>query len=231
MPANGRTVVIVEQYADRAEAGRILGKLLAETTEPGESLRDAAARGEVIVLGLPRGGIVVAAEVAKALDAPLDAFVVRKLGLPGRSELAMGAVASGGVRVLNEDVLGWHTVSEEAFARVAAAEEAELARREAEYRGDRPPPDLGGKFVVLVDDGLATGASMRAAVAAVRASEPARILVAVPVAPPDAIALLESEGAEVLCPLTPRSFGGVGRFFRDFDQTEDAEVRELLSSL
>jgi len=221
----------VERYADRAEAGRVLGRLLAEELgEPGEPVDSATAGGQIIVLGLPRGGVVVAAEVARILRAPLDAFVVRKLGLPGRSELAMGAVASGGVRVLNEDVIAWHTVSEEAFDRVAAAEEAELARREAAYRGDRPPPELAGKVVVLIDDGLATGASMRAAVAAVRAHEPARIIVGVPVAPPDAIALLESEGAEVVCPLTPRSFGGVGRFFRDFEQTADAEVRALLAA-
>jgi predicted phosphoribosyltransferase len=209
----------VERYADRREAGRELAKRLTEF----------AGREDVVVLGLPRGGVVVAAEVARALDAPLEAFVVRKIGVPGRDELAMGAVASGGIRVRNEDVIRWHAVPDETFARVAAAEEAEMARRERAYRGDAPSLDLEGKIVLLVDDGLATGASMRAAVAAVAALRPGRLVVAVPVAAPDACTLLEKQGAEVVSPLTPRWFGGVGRFYRDFRQTSDEEVRRLLS--
>jgi putative phosphoribosyl transferase len=210
----------VDRYADRREAGRVLA----------EHLTEFAGRDDVVVLGLPRGGVVVAAEVARALQAPLDAFVVRKIGVPGREELAMGAVASGGVRVRNEDVIRWHGVSDQVFARVAAAEEAELARRERVYRGDAPMRNLGGKVVLLVDDGLATGASMRAAVAAVAELRPARIVVAVPVGAPDACALLEKQGAEVVCPMMPRWFGGVGRFYRDFGQTSDDEVRELLGA-
>jgi putative phosphoribosyl transferase len=168
--------------------------------------------------------------VAKSLGAPLDAFVVRKIGVPGRPELAMGAVATGGIRVRNDDVILWHRVTDETFVRVAATEEVELARRERAYRGEAPPPDLEGKVVLLVDDGLATGASMRAAVSAVALRNPARIVVAVPVAAPDACLLLEKQGAEVVCPLTPRWFGGVGRFYRDFGQTSDEEVRRLLGA-
>jgi predicted phosphoribosyltransferase len=208
----------VERYADRREAGRLLAKALTEF----------AGRDDVVVLGLPRGGVVVAAEVAQALEAPLDAFTVRKVGAPGRPELAMGAVASGGIRVRNDDVIRWHGVTDETFDRVAAAEEVELARRERAYRADAAPLDLAGKVVLLVDDGLATGASMRAAVRAVALQRPARIVVAVPVAAPDACDLLEKQGAEVVCPLRPRWFGGVGRFYRDFGQTSDEEVRRVL---
>jgi putative phosphoribosyl transferase len=208
----------VERYADRREAGRLLAKGLTEF----------AGRDDVVVLGLPRGGVVVAAEVAQALQAPLDAFTVRKVGAPGRPELAMGAVASGGIRVRNDDVIRWHGVTDETFDRVAAAEEVELARRQRAYRGDAAPLDLADKVVLLVDDGLATGASMRAAVRAVALQRPARIVVAVPVAAPDACDLLEKQGAEVVCPLRPRWFGGVGRFYRDFGQTGDEEVRRVL---
>jgi putative phosphoribosyl transferase len=208
----------VERYADRREAGRLLAKALTEF----------AGRDDVVVLGLPRGGVVVAAEVAQALEAPLDAFTVRKVGAPGRPELAMGAVASGGIRVRNDDVIRWHGVTDETFDRVAAAEEVELARRERAYRADAAPLDLADKVVLLVDDGLATGASMRAAVRAVALQRPARIVVAVPVAAPDACDLLEKQGAEVVCPLRPRWFGGVGRFYRDFGQTSDEEVRRVL---
>lgn len=210
----------MDRYADRSHAGWVLAKELDEF----------AGRADVVVLGLPRGGVVVAAEVARALGAPLDAFVVRKLGVPGHSELAMGAVATGGVRVLNEDVLRWHDITEAELDAVARNEEAELARREAAYRGSRPLPDLAGRIVLLVDDGLATGASMRAAVEAVRALEPSRIVVAVPVAPPESVELLRNDGAEVICPLTPAYFGGVGRFYADFEQVTDAEVGRTLAA-
>jgi predicted phosphoribosyltransferase len=208
-------------YADRREAGRTLAAALADVVPEGE-------RHDVIVLGLPRGGVPVAAEVARTLGAPLDVFVVRKLGLPGRPELAMGAIATGGVRVFNEDVVHSYAVSPAQLEAVAEREGAELARRERLYRDDRDPLDVTGRTVVVVDDGLATGATMRAAVAALRARGPRRIVVAVPVAARDSIAALHTDGVEVVCPLIPARFFAVGQFYDDFAPTSDAEVRAAL---
>lgn len=185
-------------------------------------------RPEVLVLGLPRGGIPVAFEVAQELNAPLDVFLVRKLGLPGHEELAMGAIASGGTRVLNEEVLNLFRVSPDVVDHVAAREEAELNRREQAYRRGRPPPPLQGRTVILVDDGLATGSTMRAAVAAVRQQDPARIVVAVPVAAPSTCEEFRHEVDEVVCAETPEPFHAVGLWYEDFSQTTDAEIRDLL---
>lgn len=205
-------------YPDRAEAGRRLARRLG----------GYAGREDVIVLGLPRGGVPVAFEVAAALGAPLDLMVVRKLGTPGQEELAMGAIGSGGARVLNEDIVAQLGLSEAAIERVEARERRELARREEAYRGERPPPELSGRCVILVDDGLATGATMRAAIAALRPLRPARIVVAVPVAPPDVVARLSRDADEVVCPETPEPYVAVGRWYVEFSQTGDDEVRELL---
>ena len=205
-------------YADRREAGRALGRHLAEF----------AGQSDVLVLGLPRGGVVVAAEVARALDAPLDALMVRKLGVPGYEELAMGAIATGGTRVLNQDVIAKLGIPAGALDTVAAAEETELVRRERAYRGDRAAPDVCGATVILVDDGLATGATMRAATAAVAAMGATRTVVAVPVAPLETIAEFAAAGIEIVCPLRPARFGGVGAFYANFAQTTDQEVRQLL---
>lgn len=185
-------------------------------------------RDDVVVLGLPRGGVPVAYEVASAIDAPLDVFLVRKLGVPGREELAMGAIASGGVIVLNEDVVAGLGISAEIIREVAERESRELTRREQVYREGRPMPDLSGKTVILVDDGLATGSSMRAAILALRRLEPARIVVAVPAAPSSACAELELEVDEVVCAMTPSPFFAVGASYWDFTQTTDEEVRDLL---
>jgi predicted phosphoribosyltransferase len=181
-----------------------------------------------IVLGLPRGGVVVAAAVASTIGAPLDVFVVRKLGLPTQPELAMGAVASGGVHVLNEDVLREAAVAAVVLEEVTARERAAVEARELSYRGDRPAPQLGARDVVLVDDGLATGATMRAAVAAVRAQEPSRVVAAVPVAPAETVAAFERDGVEVVCLIRPRVFASVGSWYRDFGQVSDEEVIRLL---
>jgi predicted phosphoribosyltransferase len=206
------------RFADRRAAGRALAPLLAHY------------RGDpsAIVLALPRGGVPVAFEVARALGAPLDVFVVRKLGLPGHEEFAMGAIASGGVRVDNPDVAPL-ALPQAAVDAVVARARAELARREALYRGDRAPLNLSGRTVILVDDGLATGASMRAAVAAVRMHAPARVIVAVPVAASETCAALRREADEVVCALTPAWFTAVGAWYADFTQTSDAEVHQLLS--
>lgn len=205
-------------YRDRREAGRFLARLLTEY----------AGRPDVVVLALPRGGVPVAYEVARALGAPLDLFLVRKLGLPGHEELAMGAIASGGVRVLNEDVVRALGISEDVVATVVAEELQELKRRERAYRGNRPAPDVRGKTVILIDDGLATGSTMRAAVAALRQQGPARIVVAVPVGAPETCAELQEEADEAICAQTPDPFYAVGLWYRDFSQTTDEEVRELL---
>jgi predicted phosphoribosyltransferase len=206
------------RFHDRADAGRVLaGRLAAYADRP-----------DVLVLALPRGGVPVGYEVARALRAPLDVFLVRKLGVPGREELAMGALASGGVRVLNEDVVRALGIPEEVLDGVTAAEEQELRRREQTYRGDRLQPDVAGRTVILVDDGLATGSTMRAAVAALRRLGPARIVVAVPVGAVDTCAELEAEADEVVCALTPEPFLAVGLWYEDFTQTSDEEVRELL---
>jgi putative phosphoribosyl transferase len=187
-----------------------------------------ADRPDVLVLALPRGGVPVAFEVARALHAPLDVFLVRKLGLPGHEELAMGAIASGGVRVLNDDVVRALHVPEDVVETVAAAEQQELERRERIYRGDRPAPDARGRTIILIDDGLATGSTMRAAVAALRQQGPARIVVAVPVGAPETCAEFQDEADEAICGQTPEPFYAVGLWYSDFSQTTDEEVHDLL---
>jgi predicted phosphoribosyltransferase len=188
-----------------------------------------ANRPDVIVLALPRGGVPVAYEVARALGAPLDVFIVRKLGVPGYEELAMGAVATGGVRVLNDQVVSGMRIPDYVIDAVAAWEQQELARREQLYRGDRPPPDVRGRTVILVDDGLATGATMHAAIKALRQQEPAHIVVAVPTASPETCNELRSEVDDIICAITPEPFYAVGLWYEDFSQTTDEEVRELLA--
>ncbi len=205
-------------FRDRAEAGQALAQKLSAY----------AGRDDVLVLALPRGGVPVAREVANALGAPLDVFLVRKLGVPGHEELAMGAIASGGVRVLNDDVVEHLHVPESVIDAVAREEQQELERRAREYRGDRPVPDVSGKTVILVDDGLATGSTMRAAAAALRRQQPARIVVAVPVAAQQTCEEFRDEVDEVVCALTPEPFYAVGIWYEDFSQTTDDEVRELL---
>jgi putative phosphoribosyl transferase len=206
------------RFRDRRSAGQLLARQL-----------DAYAhRSDVVVLGLPRGGVPVAFEVAGALDAPLDVFVVRKLGVPFQPELAMGAIASGGVTVLNDDVLTMADITPEMVARAVSAEERELARREHLYRSGRPPFALTGKIVILVDDGLATGSTMRAAVEAVKRLQPARVIVAVPVGASHGCRLLEQSADEVICLQIPVSFSAVGLWYEDFSQTSDDEVRMLV---
>lgn len=205
-------------YRNREQAGRVLG----------ERLKTYANRSDVIVLALPRGGVPVGAEVSVALRAPLDVFVVRKLGTPGQPELAMGAIASGGVRVLNEEVVGALQLSSEAIERVAEAEQRELERRERLYRGARPFPDLTDQVVIIVDDGLATGSTMRAVVQAVRQHRPAKVVVAVPAGAPDTCADLREEADEVVCAMTPQPFYAVGLWYEEFEQTSDQQVRDLL---
>jgi putative phosphoribosyl transferase len=205
-------------FHDRREAGRLLaGKLMKY-----------AGRPDVLVLALPRGGVPVAFEVARALRAPLDVFLVRKLGLPGREELAIGAIAPGGVRVLNEDLVRSLGIPESVIDEVAAREQQELDRRLRLYRDDRPPPSVRGRTVILVDDGLATGSTMRAAVAALRRQHPARIVVAAPVGAADTCEEFQEEADEAVCARTPDPFLAVGLWYNDFSQTTDEEVRELL---
>jgi putative phosphoribosyl transferase len=206
-----------ERFADRAHAGRELAERLGH-------LRGADA----LVLALPRGGVPVAAPVAAALDAPLDVFVVRKLGVPGHEELAMGALASGDVRVVNEDVMAASGVTRDEFETVARRELAELERREQLYRGDRSPLSPEGRVVVLVDDGLATGSTMRAAITALRRQRAKRIVAAVPVAPPRTCEELSQEAEEMVCVRRPEPFVAVGAWYDDFGQTTDEEVRALL---
>lgn len=205
-------------YSDRSQAGRILAR----------KLHAYEGRKDVVVLALPRGGMPVAHEVAEALEAPLDVFVVRKLGVPGQEELAMGAIASGGVRVISPEVVRSCGVSEREVEKVVAAERAELERREASYREDRPPLDVRGKVVILVDDGLATGSSMRAAIAALRLRSPARVVVAVPVAPRATNQRFASIADDVVCAVTPEPFHAVGEWYENFAQVGDDEVRDLL---
>lgn len=193
-----------------------------------ERLRDHAGRDDVLVLGLPRGGVPVAFEVARELGAPLDVFLVRKLGVPGREELAFGAIASGGAVVLNEDVVRSLGIDQATVEAVADRERAELARRAEAYRGTSEPPEVKGRTVVVVDDGLATGASMRAAVQALRRLEPRRIVVAVPAAAPQTCDQLRPEVDELVCAITPEPFFAVGMWYQDFSETSDDEVRELL---
>ena len=206
-------------FRDRTQAGEVLAG----------RLRDFAGRDDVIVLALPRGGVPVAFEVASDLGVPLDVFAVRKLGVPWQPELAMGAIASGGVRVLNEEVIRHLRISRGDIEEVVEEEERELARREAAYRDGRPRPELRGKVVILVDDGLATGSTMRAAVQAVRKFGPARVVVAVPVGAVDTCHDLRTMADEVVCAETPEPFFGVGAWYEDFGQTTDEEVRDLLA--
>ena len=208
-------------YADRRQAGKQLASKLA----------GYANRSDVLVLALPRGGVPVAFEVARALRASLDLFLVRKLGVPGQEELAMGAIATGGVRVLNEEVTGRIDISSSTIDEVASREEQELKRRERLYRGDRPAPNVQGRTVILIDDGLATGSTMRAAVTALRKMQPSEIIVAVPVAAAETCADLRSEVDEVICGATPEPFMAVGAWYSDFEQTSDREVRELLDRI
>jgi putative phosphoribosyl transferase len=205
------------RFRDRQHAGELLA----------EKLQQYAGRDNVLVLGLPRGGIPVALEVAQGLGAPMDVFVVRKLGVPGHEELAMGALASGGVRVINESVVAELGIDEATIARAAAAENAELGRREHAYRGDGGPIEMGGRTVILVDDGIATGSTMRAAVIAVRAQDPERLVVAVPAAAEQACAMLHAEVDEIVCLFTPEPFHAVGSWYDDFAPLSDESVREL----
>ncbi len=208
------------RFIDRREAGARLAARLAPYAD----------RRDVTVLGLPRGGIPVAYEVARALHVPLEAFVVRKLGLPGHEELAMGAIASGGVRVLDDAIIRMADVSPLALADVTSAELSELARRERRYRGGARFPALGGRTVIVVDDGIATGASVVAAVRALRAQHPARIVVAVPVAPSASCGRLRREADECICLAEPEPFFSVGAWYDDFGQTGDDEVEALLAA-
>ena len=208
-------------FEDRTSAGRQLAAALS----------DYSGRDDVVALGLPRGGVPVAREVAAALDAPLDVFLVRKLGVPGHEELAMGAIASGGARVMNPHVVRQLGIDEATIARVAEAERAELERRERVYRNERAPAPIQGRIAILIDDGLATGASMRAAVSAVRSLEPTEAVVAVPVAPPETCALMEQEADRAVCVEMPEPFGGVGRWYRQFEQLTDAQVQEILEAM
>jgi putative phosphoribosyl transferase len=205
-------------FRNRSEAGRWLA----------DRLQAYAQRPDVIVLALPRGGVPVGFELARSLNAPLDVFLVRKLGLPGQEELAMGAIASGGVRVLNDDVVRAVGVPASVIDDVARKEDQELRRREAAYRGSRPAPEVRGRVVILVDDGLATGSTMKAAVRAVRQMQPARVVVAVPVAAASTRDELAAEVDEVVCMTPPEPFLAVGRWYEDFSQTTDDEVRDLL---
>jgi predicted phosphoribosyltransferase len=208
------------RYADRREAGRVLA----------DRLRDYTGQNDVVVLGLPRGGIPVAYEVARALNAPLDVFVVRKLGLPGHPEYAMGAIASGGVRVLNDDVIRQLHVPPSAVEAVARAEQQELERRERAYRGARQALPMEGRIVILVDDGLATGSTMRAAVLAIRRQFPSQIVVAVPVGARETCRAMDQLADEVVCARMPEPFQAVGLWYEEFEQTTDEEVRRLLAA-
>ena len=207
-------------FRDRSEAGQLLA----------ERLSKYANLADVIVLALPRGGVPVGFEVARALHAPLDVFIVRKLGVPGYEELAMGAVASGGVRVLNEQVVKNLNIPENVIDAVADWEMEEIRRREERYRGGEPPADVRARTVILVDDGLATGATMLAAIKALREQRPARIVVAVPTAAPDTCEQMKAEADDAICAITPDPFYAVGLWYENFWQTTDEEVREMLAA-
>ncbi|MFB3915978.1 MAG: phosphoribosyltransferase [Terriglobales bacterium] len=206
-------------FEDRSEAGKVLA----------EELREFANRPDVVVLALPRGGVPVAYEVARELNAPLDVFVVRKLGAPGQEELALGAIASGGVRVLNPEVVQLLDIPQSEIEAITTRELQELERREREYRGHRPPLDVHGRTVILIDDGLATGSTMRAATAALRRLGPAQIVIAVPVAAPSTCEELRTEADQMVCAATPEPFYAVGQWYCEFSQTTDEEVREFLN--
>jgi predicted phosphoribosyltransferase len=215
------SMVAATRFPDRRQAGIVLGRRLVELGVGDE---------DTLVLGLPRGGVPVAAEVAGALRCPYDVFVVRKLGVPGHRELAMGAIASGGIRVMNDHVVANLRIDDAAVEQVARGEQLELARREQTYRGDRPPPELGGRTIILVDDGLATGATMRAAVEAVRQRSPARLVVAVPTGAAATCAELARTVDDVVCLASPEPFYAVGLSYEDFSPTTDEEVARLLST-
>ena len=217
-PQDNVPQVSLQPYRDRVEAGELLAEGLSQ-------YRD---RDDVIVLALPRGGVPVAAEIARRLHVPFDVFVVRKLGVPGHEELAMGAIASGGVRLINDEVVGPLGIPGNVIDEVARREQIELERREELYRGTRAPIGLVGRTVILVDDGLATGSTMRAAVKAVRQQEPAQVIVAVPVGAPETCATIAREADDVVCVRTPDPFVAVGLWYRDFTPTSDREVRALL---
>lgn len=206
-------------FRDRTAAGKHLAT----------KLLDYKDREDVLVLALPRGGVPVAFEVAKILSAPLDVFLVRKLGVPGHEELAMGAIASGDVRVLNEEIVDYLAIPDRVIEATAATELKELKRRELTYRGNRPAPNVKGKTVILIDDGLATGSTIRAAAQALRQQQPARIVVAVPVSAPETCDEYRMGVDEIVCAVTPEPFFGVGRWYLDFSQTTDEEVRDLLA--
>jgi putative phosphoribosyl transferase len=206
-------------FRDRTEAGQLLA----------ERLRHYERHPDAIVLVLPRGGVPVGVEIASKLGLPLDVFVVRKLGVPGQRELAMGAIASGGVRVLNEDVLRAMPHVAATVAEVTSQEAREVERRELDYRQGRPAPEVNGRVVILVDDGLATGATMLAAIAALRQKEPAKIVAAVPVCPPETLAEIERAADEAVILFAPDWFRGVGQFYEDFAQLSDESVRLLLA--
>lgn len=208
-----------KRYQDRTEAGRELADVLKdELPDPGDA----------IVLGLPRGGVPVAYEVARALDLPLDLIVVRKLGFPDQPELAMGAIASGDIRVMNERVSSMGRVDDETVEKVEEEEREELERREEAYRGDRSRPDLDGRTVILVDDGVATGSTAEAAIQAVRTQDPAEIVLAVPVSSPESASRLSDEADRVICPLQPEAFAAIGSWYQEFSQVSDDEVRSIL---
>jgi putative phosphoribosyl transferase len=206
-------------FRDRADGGRHLAAALSEYAD----------RRDVLVLALPRGGVPVAFEVARALHAPLDVFLVRKLGFPGHEEFAMGAIATGGVRILDDEVIRMFRVPPEVIERVTEIETRELERRERQYRDGRPPPNVEEHTVILIDDGLATGSTMRAAVAALRKEDARKIVVAVPVAPPETCDALRDEVDDIICAITPEPFRAVGLWYADFSQTSDEEVRDLLA--
>ena len=206
------------RFPNRQRAGQALA----------EALASYRAHGDLIVLALPRGGVPIGYEIAVALDAPLDVFVVRKLGMPGHEELAIGALATGGVRVVDQALVRAYGITNEALARITAREQMEVDRRERLYRGNRPAPELASRTVILVDDGLATGSTMRAAVLAVRSKRPREIVVAVPVGAAETCEALRHEGAKVVCLTTPEPFYAVGLWYEDFAQTTDEEVHDLL---
>jgi putative phosphoribosyl transferase len=205
-------------FKDRVDAGRKLAKELSEY----------ANRSDVLILALPRGGVPVAFEVAKELNVKMDVFIVRKLGVPGNEELAMGAIASDNIIVLNEDVVRYFQISKQVIDAIVARELRELERREHTYRGNRPKPNINSSTVILIDDGLATGATMRAAAASVKTKNPTKIVIAVPTGAPDTCRSFEGKVDEVICVATPEPFYGVGAWYEDFSQTTDEEVCELL---
>jgi len=207
-------------FRNRTEAGQVLARRLQQYKN----------QPDVLILGLPRGGVPVAYEVARELNAPLDVFIVRKLGVPGHEELGMGAIATGGVRTLHEGIIREIGISPQTIEAVSAREQAELERRERLYRGDRPAPTIKGRTIVIVDDGLATGSTMKAAIQAVRQQDPRQVIVAVPTAPSETCEQLKGSADEVVCALTPEPFFAVGGSYADFTQITDEEVRDLIAS-